>query len=410
MQVTFFYDIVCPYAYLASTRVDDVARAQGASVAWRPILLGGLFRHVGAPQRPGDVMSAPRARLIDLDMRRWAEVWGVPLRKPAEHPRRSVEAMRLIVGAPAERRRGLSRDLFEAYWVRGENVAERAVLDAIATRHGVDPQVIDGEEARTTLFANTAEAAGIGAFGVPTFAVGHRFTWGQDRFALLERMLGGEAVDPAAAHRVPTAVDGPLHVRFFHDFSSPFSYLASTQIERVVRRAGATLEWVPILLGGLFREIGTADVPLLAMNEAKQRWFRQDLHDWADAWGVPFTFPAHFPLRTVLPLRAALVEPACTAAVYRAAWAEDRPIDDPEVLTRVLREAGFDAGAILERTSAPAIKDDLRRNTEAAREAGACGVPTFEVRRPGHDPLILWGQDRLSMLADVLGGWWPTCG
>ncbi|MCX7177881.1 MAG: DsbA family protein [Proteobacteria bacterium] len=66
---------------------------------WRPLLLGGLFRHVGAPQNPGGSMSAAKAKLNLLDMQRYARRWGVPLEMPAGHPRRSVEAMRLIVSA-----------------------------------------------------------------------------------------------------------------------------------------------------------------------------------------------------------------------------------------------------------------------------------------------------------------------
>lgn len=410
MPITFFYDIVCPYAYLASTRVDAVAGAHGAEVTWQPILLGGLFRHVGAPQRPADVMPAAKARLGDLDMRRWSEIWNVPLRKPAAHPRRTVEAMRLLAAAPDDRRVGLSRDLFEGYWVRGDDIADRTVLEDAARRHGVDARVIDGADARERLFASTNAAAEHGAFGVPTFVVGDRIVWGQDRLVLLQRLLGARDVDPATPYRRSDPAGVPLTIRFFHDFSSPFSYLASTQIERIVARHGATLEWVPILLGGLFRELGTPDVPLLEMNETKARYIRGDLHDWAGAWGVPFSFPSHFPLRTVLPLRAALVEPAITPALYRAAWAEDRRIDEPEPLAAVLREAGFDADTILAGCEHPEIKAALRRNTDAAREVGACGVPTFEVRRPDRDPLLLWGQDRLGMLNEILGGWWPTCG
>ncbi|MCA9560263.1 MAG: DsbA family protein, partial [Myxococcales bacterium] len=58
----------------------------------------------------------------------------------------------------------------------------------------------------------------------------------------------------------------------------------------------------------------------------------------------------------------------------------------------------------------PAVKAALRANTEAAAEAGACGVPTFETRVGDHAPLLLWGQDRLELLADVLDGWRPPAG
>ena len=82
------------------------------------------------------------------------------------------------------------------------------------------------------------------------------------------------------------------HVDFYFDFSSPFSYLASTQIEAVAARHGAELGYRPFLLGALFKIIGAPDVPFLAMSEPKRRNFAQDLHRWADHWGVPFRFPS----------------------------------------------------------------------------------------------------------------------
>lgn len=225
---------------------------------------------------------------------------------------------------------------------------------------------------------------------------------------MLERALGGANTDPAAPMRtVGTPTFEGAHLRFFHDFSSPFSYLASTQIERVAAHRGVAVEWVPILLGALFREIGTPDVPLFGMSPAKQAWIGRDLEDWARAWNVPFRFPSHFPIRTVLPLRVALVEPAATAAIYRAAWAEDRRIDTPETLGPVLEEAGFEAAALLSEAERSAVKDALRATTDLARERGVCGVPTFEVARHDGGSLLIWGQDRLGVLATVLDGWWP---
>ena len=78
MHVDFHYDIVCPYAYLASTRIEALAARCGAEVRWRPMLLGGVFRHVGGADNPTRTMSPPRARLNMLDLHRWADRWGVP--------------------------------------------------------------------------------------------------------------------------------------------------------------------------------------------------------------------------------------------------------------------------------------------------------------------------------------------
>ena len=260
--------------------------------------------------------------------------------------------------------------------------------------------------AREGLFATTAQAARHGAFGVPALVVGDRLFWGQDRLHFVERALGG---DPASVTE-PRA-PGPAVVEFFHDFSSPWSYLGSTQVARVAAAHGATLKYRPMLLGALFRAIGTPDVPLLATNAAKRAYVARDLDDWARHWKVPFRFPDHFPLRTVTPLRVALVEPAATPHLYAAAWADNRPIDDDTVLAEVLTAAGFDAPALLEATQTPAIKQALRANTDAACALGACGAPTFVVRAtPDAAPVLFWGQDRLDQVGRALNGWRPAFG
>ncbi|MCA9690209.1 MAG: 2-hydroxychromene-2-carboxylate isomerase [Myxococcales bacterium] len=408
MELRFFYDVVCPYAYLASTRVEAMAARTGASVRWIPILLGGLFREVDAPTNPSALMNPAKARHNLLDMRRWADLWSVPLSMPAAHPRRTVAAMRLCVAADDATRPALSQALFRAYWADGEDVADRAVLDRIARAHGLDPAVIDGDAAREGLFASTREAARAGAFGVPAFVVGEHLFWGQDRMHLVEAALGGPVrsqLDGAPLRRDRS--DRP-RVRFFHDYASPFSYLAATQIDALAAARGLEVAWTPILLGALFRSIGTPDVPLFTMSENKRRYVARDLDDWARALGVPYQFPSRFPLRSVLPLRVTLVEPAAASHLYRAYWAEDQAIDDPETLAAVLTAAGFDAATLLERSQAPAIKAALRQNTEEAEAAAVFGVPTVEVSYPGAAPLLFWGQDRLTLAAAAMDGWIPA--
>lgn len=393
-SLQFYYDIACPYAYIASQRIEALAEARGAALEWRPVLLGGIYKQLQAPQVPMESWAPARAALGAQDLIRQAAWRGVPLRVPASHPQRTVSAMRLLVGSPPAARPGLTHALYRAYWVEGLDVTDRAVLAPLAAAHGVDPSVIDSPAARAGLYAATEAALQAGAFGVPSLVVGDRLWWGQDRLHFVDAALGG----PRAPLPSPAGPPPAQEITFYHDFSSPFSYLASTQIERIARHYGVSVAWKPILLGALFRAIGTPNVPLLAMSPAKRDYYQRDLTDWAAWWGVPFGFPTTFPVRTVLPLRVSILEPRAIAPLYRALWAEDRDIGQPEVVADVLSAAGLDP-ALVAATQQPHVKDALRQNTEDAQAAGACGVPTVAVG----DQLI-WGQDRLGMLADVLAG------
>jgi 2-hydroxychromene-2-carboxylate isomerase len=196
---------------------------------------------------------------------------------------------------------------------------------------------------------------------------------------------------------------------FFYDFSSPFAYLGSTQVERVAGEAGASVAWRPILLGALFKRIGTPEVPLFQMPATKREHVANDLKRWAAYWQVPLRWPSRFPMRTVAPLRLALSAaaegklPAVSHALFAAYWVDDRDIADRETLADIARATAL-APATLERALAPdpAIKQALIDTTEEAIAAGVCGVPSFAVR--GH---LFWGQDRLDLVARTLAGWEP---
>jgi 2-hydroxychromene-2-carboxylate isomerase len=195
MELLFYYDVVCPFAYLASTRVEALAERTGARLVWRPVLLGGIFRDIGAPDRPAGGPPPPRARLGWLDLVRYAALYGVPLALPAGHPRRSVEAMRLCHVVDGEARARLSRALYHAYFAEGRDFSDRAVLAEVCGAAGVAPESvgrIDEPEVKDALHRATDEAVAHGAFGVPTFVVdGKHLFFGQDRMHLVEKALTG---------------------------------------------------------------------------------------------------------------------------------------------------------------------------------------------------------------------------
>ncbi len=203
-------------------------------------------------------------------------------------------------------------------------------------------------------------------------------------------------------------------LEFFFDFSSPFSYLAATQVEAVARRADAHLVWRPFLLGGLFKALGTAEAPILTWSEPKRRHTLEDLERWAAHWNVPFRFASRFPMRTLLPLRVALAAGDALVpfvhATYRAYWTEDRDISD-EGEVRALAEASGLPPDVLQKAGEPPAKEALKKNGEEAVRQGLFGAPSFLVHQPGQtEPLLFWGQDRFELLEKALAGWRPARG
>ncbi|RMG11853.1 MAG: 2-hydroxychromene-2-carboxylate isomerase [Deltaproteobacteria bacterium] len=191
-------------------------------------------------------------------------------------------------------------------------------------------------------------------------------------------------------------------IEYWYDIVCPYAYLASTQIARLERRTGRSVEWRPFLLGGVFRSLGVPDQP--KMSPAKARMNLLDLHRWADWFGVSLRMPAAHPRRTVLALRAILAageaRVAATQALFRAYWVIGQDVSDPEVVARILADAGLDGPALVERAGSPEIKEALRRETDTAVARGIFGAPAFVV-----DGALFWGQDRLDFVeAAALGG------
>lgn len=195
---------------------------------------------------------------------------------------------------------------------------------------------------------------------------------------------------------------------FYFDFSSPFAYLGATQVEAVAAKCGAVVRYRPFLLGGLFREIGTPNVPLMTHPEPKRRHYLADMARWADHYGVRFRFPTRFPMNTVKPLRIVTAQPeeargAYVLPIFEAYWTDDRDISDDAVLTDVLSKAGLDGAAALEKTKDDAVKAALKAEGDRAKDLGICGAPSFVV-----GDQVFWGQDRLLFVEKALGGWRPA--
>jgi len=403
-RLEFWFDFSCPYAYVASTLIEALAERAGAELDPRPMLLGGVFKARGTPQNLSATLTPVKALHNMNDMRRQAQQAGVPLKMPSGHPLRTVEALRclLAVGAPYMQ---LAHRFYRAYWAEGRDIGDGSVIDAILGEAGLDVAAVRGRaassEIKDELRQRTDEAVARGIFGVPVCFVDEEMFWGNDRLDMVEAALGGAVASPCPVSDALAPVD------FYFDYSSPFAYLALAQAEAVF---GAAATWRPLLLGGLFRSVGTPDVPLFTQSPEKRRHTMRDLARQAARAGLSFTWPTRFPVSTVLALRmtmqARLTESldgrALIVRIARALWAEDRDIGDPVVLARLADEMGFRGAELV--AAAGEGKSALFAATTAAESAGVFGVPSFVVHGPAREPLLYWGVDRMDWAARAAAG------
>jgi 2-hydroxychromene-2-carboxylate isomerase len=187
-------------------------------------------------------------------------------------------------------------------------------------------------------------------------------------------------------------------VEFHFDFGSPNAYLSHLLVPEIEQRTGAKFEYVPILLGGVFKMTNNKS-PAEKMAGIKNRleYERLELQRFVRRHGITqFTFNPFFPVNTLLIMRGAVaaqfggVYERYVDEVFRHMWAKPKDMDDPEVVRAALKESGFDADALLARTQAPEVKDQLLKNTAATVERGTFGSPTFFV-----GDQIFFGKDRL---------------
>ena len=192
-------------------------------------------------------------------------------------------------------------------------------------------------------------------------------------------------------------------VEFFYDFGSPTVYLAATQLPDIAASVGATIDWRPMLLGGVFKSTGNQSPVVVP---AKAAYMNNDLKRFAKRYGVPFRFNPHFPINTLALMRGAVAyqDDAVASSTYRdaiftAIWVEARNLNEPDVIGQVLSAARLDPAELMNRIGQQAVKDQLIANTEEAVNRGVFGAPTFFVGEQ-----MFFGQDRLDFVTEALSG------
>jgi 2-hydroxychromene-2-carboxylate isomerase len=195
----------------------------------------------------------------------------------------------------------------------------------------------------------------------------------------------------------------PAKVEFHFDFGSPNAYLAHKLIPQIEQRTGAHFDYVPILLGGVFK-LTNNQPPMVQFKGIKNKseYQKLEMRRFIAKHALSrFKMNPHFPVNTVQIMRGALAAGPHFArfvdVVFQAMWEDGKKMDDPEVIRATLDAAGLEGQATLARIGAQDIKDALIKNTESSVARGTFGAPTFYVGEA-----IFFGKDSLGAVEEEI--------
>ncbi len=196
-------------------------------------------------------------------------------------------------------------------------------------------------------------------------------------------------------------------IDFYFDFSSPYGYIAATQIDAIAARNGRAVNWRPILLGVVFKTTGMGPLPSVPM---KGEYSMHDFARSARLYGVPYAMPKQFPFNAVQPSRvfywlngrdAGLARRFAQAA-FHATFPGQQDIAAAEACAGIAATLGVKREETLAAVNDPAVKEKLRVEVDAAIKRGVFGSPFIVV-----DGEKFWGADRLDQVERWMktGGW-----
>lgn len=192
-QLEFWFDLGSPAAYLAWKRLPQFAQRTGVTIAYRPMLLGGVFKAQG---NASPVTIPAKGKWLLEDLVRFARRDGVPLGYPPGFPINTLTLMRMAIGLqmrePA-RFVDYVDAMYDAIFGRPRDMRDENVLAEVLAAAGFNPAAMlalaADPEVKQALIRNTEDAVSRGVFGAPTFFVGNAMFWGQDRMDFVAEAL-----------------------------------------------------------------------------------------------------------------------------------------------------------------------------------------------------------------------------
>ena len=195
--------------------------------------------------------------------------------------------------------------------------------------------------------------------------------------------------------------------QFMFDFGSPNAFLSHEAIPAIEKRIGMKFEYVPILLGGIFRATNNrSPAETLSGIKNKREFQTIETNRFLKRFQVrPYTWNPSFPVNTLNLMRAAIaaqmegVFEKYVEAAFHHMWVEPKKMDDPKIAMVALTASGLDAERLFARAGDADVKAKLIENTQAAVERGAFGSPTFFV---GNE--MFFGKEQLRDVEEMISG------
>ena len=199
----------------------------------------------------------------------------------------------------------------------------------------------------------------------------------------------------------------PTAPQFMFDVGSPNAFLSHEAIPAIEKRSGAKFEYVPILLGGVFKATNNkSPAETLAGVKNKREFHALETERFVKRFQVkPYTWNPFFPVNTLNLMRAAVaaqlegVFERYIDAAFHHMWVEPKKMDDPEVAMKALIGSGLDPERLFARAQEPEVKAKLIENTQSAVERGAFGSPTFFVGKE-----MFFGKEQLREVEELVSG------